>query len=70
LDKNYEKGKIRMVKEIVLLPEFTPGFVEIKNKIPKFQYRKLLGEELREENLTKVFFVKVDPIVRTRNWLP
>lgn len=42
-----------MVKEIILLPEFTPGFVEIKNKIPKFQYRKLLGEELREENLTK-----------------
>ena len=42
-----------MVKEIVLLPEFTPGFVEIKNKVPKFQYRKVLGEELREENLTK-----------------
>lgn len=34
-----------MVKEIVLLPEFTPDFVEIKNKVPKFQYRKLLPEE-------------------------
>lgn len=42
-----------MVKEIILLPEFTPGFVEIKNKVPKFQYRKLLREELKEENLTK-----------------
>ncbi len=40
-----------MVREIVLLPEFTPGFVEIKNKIPKFQYRKSLQEELREESL-------------------
>jgi len=24
-----------------------------KNKVPKFQYRKFLREELREENLTK-----------------
>ncbi len=32
-----------MVGEITLLPEFTPGFVEIKDKIPKFQYRKSLA---------------------------
>ena len=42
-----------MVREIILLPEFAPGFVEIKNKIPKFQYRKSLAEELRKKELTK-----------------
>ncbi|MFQ6066316.1 MAG: pyruvate dehydrogenase complex E1 component subunit beta [bacterium] len=42
-----------MIREIVLLPEFKPGFVEIKNKIPKFQYRKSLAESLRETDLTK-----------------
>ena len=42
-----------MVREIILLPEFAPGFVEIKNKIPKFQYRKSLAESLRKKELTK-----------------
>ncbi|NQS89060.1 pyruvate dehydrogenase [Patescibacteria group bacterium] len=42
-----------MVREVVLLPEFTPGFVEVKNKIPKFQYGKSLPEELRKKTLTK-----------------
>ncbi len=42
-----------MVREIVLLPDFTSGFVEIKSKIPKFQYKKSLQEELREGNLTR-----------------
>ena len=42
-----------MVREIVLLPEFTPGFIEIKTKLPKFQYRKSLKEELKEGNITK-----------------
>ena len=42
-----------MVREIVVLPDFTPGFVEVGGKIPKFQYRKSLQEELKEKNLTK-----------------
>ena len=42
-----------MVREIILLPEFAPGFVEIKNKIPKFQYRKSLAEDLSQRDLTK-----------------
>ncbi len=42
-----------MVKEIVVLPDFTPGFVEVKNKIPKFQYKKSLQQELREGSLTR-----------------
>ncbi|MCK4522903.1 pyruvate dehydrogenase, partial [Candidatus Aerophobetes bacterium] len=42
-----------MVREIILLPEFAPGFVEIKDKIPKFQYRKSLAEELRKKDLTR-----------------
>jgi len=42
-----------VVREIILLPEFAPGFVEIKDKIPKFQYRKSLEESLRKEDLTR-----------------
>jgi len=42
-----------MVREIILLPEFTPGFIQIKNKTPKFQYRKSLEESLRETDLTR-----------------
>jgi len=42
-----------MVREILVLPDFTPGFVEVGGKIPKFQYKKSLKEELREKSLTK-----------------
>jgi len=38
-----------MVREILVLPDFTPGFVEVGGKIPKFQYKKSLKEELREK---------------------
>lgn len=42
-----------MVKEIVLTPDFTSGFIEIKGRIPKFQYQKSLQKELEGENITK-----------------
>jgi len=42
-----------MVKEILLMPEFTPGFIEIKGRIPKFQYQKSLQEELEGGNITR-----------------
>ena len=42
-----------MVRDIILLQEFAPGFVEVKNKIPKFQYRKSLGEELDQRSFTR-----------------
>jgi len=42
-----------MVREIILLPDFSPGFVEVSGKIPRFQYKKSLSEELKEGSLTK-----------------
>ena len=42
-----------MVKEITITPDFTPGFVEVGGKIPKFQYQKSLKQELDEGNLTQ-----------------
>ena len=42
-----------MVRELLVIPEFTPGFIELKSKIPKFQYQKSLKEELEEKNLTE-----------------
>jgi len=41
-----------MVKEITITPDFTPGFVEVGGRIPKFQYQKSLKQELDEGNLT------------------
>jgi len=35
-----------MVKQIIILPEFGPGYVKIKDNLPKFQYEKSLQEEL------------------------
>jgi len=40
-----------MVRELILLPDFNPGVVKAGGEIPKFQYRKSLQEELREESL-------------------
>lgn len=42
-----------MPKEINVFPEFEPGYIEIGGKIPKFQYKKTLKEELKEGNITK-----------------
>ncbi|MBE0477687.1 dehydrogenase E1 component subunit alpha/beta [Candidatus Aerophobetes bacterium] len=42
-----------MVREITILPDFTPGYVEVGGKIPKFQYKKSLKQELEEESLTR-----------------
>jgi len=41
-----------MVREIPIVPDFTPGFVKVGGKIPKFQYQKSLKQELDEKNLT------------------
>ena len=41
-----------MVKEITITPDFTPRFVEVGGRIPKFQYQKSLKQELDEGNLT------------------
>jgi len=35
-----------MVREITIAPDFTPGFVEVGGKIPKFQYQKSLKKSL------------------------
>jgi len=42
-----------MVREITIAPDFTPGFVEVGGKIPKFQYQKSLKQELNEKKLTQ-----------------
>lgn len=42
-----------MVREITIMPDFTPGFVEVGGRIPKFQYKKSLEQELNEGNLTQ-----------------
>lgn len=42
-----------MVKELLLSPDFTPGFIEVGGKIPKFQYQKLLQKEIKEKNISK-----------------
>ena len=42
-----------MVREITIAPDFRPGFVEVGGKIPKFQYQKILKQELKEGNLTQ-----------------
>ncbi|MCD6575481.1 hypothetical protein J7K97_07410, partial [Candidatus Aerophobetes bacterium] len=42
-----------MVREILVLPDFTPGFVDVGGKIPRFQYKKSLKQELKEEGITK-----------------
>lgn len=42
-----------MVREITIEPDFRPGFVEVGGKIPKFQYKKPLGQELNERNITQ-----------------
>lgn len=41
-----------MVREITMAPDFTPGFIDVGGKVPKFQYQKSLREELNEGNLT------------------
>lgn len=43
----------RLPKEINIFPEFEPGYVEVGGKIPKFQYKKSLKEELEIGNITK-----------------
>jgi 2-oxoisovalerate dehydrogenase E1 component len=43
----------RLPKEIPVLPEFEPGYIEVGGKVPKFQYRKSLKEELKEGSITK-----------------
>jgi len=42
-----------VVREFILLPDFTPGFVKVGGKIPKFQYQKSLQEEIKEKSLNK-----------------
>ncbi len=42
-----------MVREITVAPDFTPGFVEVGGRIPKFQYSRSLRQELDEGNLTQ-----------------
>jgi len=42
-----------MVKELLLLPDFTPGFVKVGGRIPKFQYKRSLREEIERRNLSK-----------------
>jgi 2-oxoisovalerate dehydrogenase E1 component len=42
-----------MVREITVVPDFTPGFVEVGGRIPKFQYSRSLRQELEEGNLTR-----------------
>ena len=42
-----------MVREIVVLPDFTPRFTRVKDKIPTFQYQRSLREELEEGNVTQ-----------------
>lgn len=42
-----------MVREITIAPDFTPGFVEVNQRIPKFQYQKSLRDELDERNVTQ-----------------
>jgi len=42
-----------MVREIAVLPDFTPGFLEVGGKIPKFQYKRSLREELKQGNLNR-----------------
>ena len=42
-----------MVREIIILPDFTPEILEVRGKIPKFQYKKSLREELEKGGLTK-----------------
>jgi len=57
-----------MVREIVLLPEFIPGFVEVGGRIPKFQYQKSLQEELKEENISRENFIDlIKCMLLTRN---
>ncbi|NQS90383.1 pyruvate dehydrogenase [Patescibacteria group bacterium] len=41
-----------MVREINVVPDFTPGFVGVGGKIPKFQYDKSIQQEIEEGNLT------------------
>lgn len=41
-----------MVREITIVPDFTPGFVEAGGKIPKFQYQNSLRQELEKGKLT------------------
>jgi len=41
-----------MVREIEILPDFTPGFIEVGGKISKFQYRKSLQQELGEGRIS------------------
>lgn len=42
-----------MVREIVLSPDFAPGSIEVKSRIPTFQYQKSLKGELEEGNITR-----------------
>jgi len=42
-----------MVREISVVPDFTPGFVEVGGRIPKFQYSRSLRQELNEGSLTQ-----------------
>lgn len=42
-----------MVREIIITPDFTPGFVEVGGRVPKFQYKRSLTEELKDGNITK-----------------
>jgi len=42
-----------MVREISIAPDFTPGFVQVGGKIPKFQYSRSLRGELDEGGLTE-----------------
>ncbi|MBE0478958.1 dehydrogenase E1 component subunit alpha/beta, partial [Candidatus Aerophobetes bacterium] len=42
-----------MVREISIPPDFTPGFVEVGGRIPKFQYQKSLKDELEEGGITR-----------------
>ena len=42
-----------MVREIVIKPDFNPGFLSWEKKIPKFQYQRSLREELEEGNITQ-----------------
>ncbi|MCD6318678.1 dehydrogenase E1 component subunit alpha/beta [Candidatus Aerophobetes bacterium] len=41
-----------MVREINIIPDFTPGFVGVGGEIPKFQYNKSITQEIKEGNLT------------------
>jgi len=42
-----------MVREITIVPDFTPGFVEVGGRIPKFQYQRSLRQELDEKKLSR-----------------